>query len=78
MIRAFWDPRKALGLTLMLFIVFEYFFTLIAYILLYEDYGGNCESTLMCFLYTFDYTFKSNGGIGGRLEEITPRSSRKY
>lgn len=60
----------------MLFVVCEYFFTLIAYIFLYKDYGGNCESTLKCFLFTFDYTFKTNGGIGGKLEELTPRAGK--
>ena len=71
MVRSFWEPKKALGLTFVLFVMLEYFFTLIAYVYLYEDYGGNCESTLHCFLYTFDYTFKANGGIGGQLIEVT-------
>jgi len=70
-VRSFWEPKKALGLTFVLFVILEYFFTLIAYIYFYEDYGGNCETTLHCFLYTFDYTFKANGGIGGRLVEVT-------
>jgi len=70
-VRSFWEPKKALGLTFVLFVMLEYFFTLIAYIFLYEDYVGNCDSTLDCFLYTFDYTFKANGGIGGQLVGLT-------
>jgi len=70
-VRSFWEPKKALGLTFVLFVILEYFFTLIAYRFFYEDYGGNCESTIHCFLYTFDYTFKANGGIGGQLISVT-------
>lgn len=73
---SFWDPRKALGLALVLFIILEYIFSLIAFAAFSEDYQGNCETTYDCFLYTFDYTFKANGGIGGQLDEIYERTGK--
>lgn len=29
-----------------------------------------CSELLICWLYTFDYTFKSNGGIGSQLDGL--------
>ena len=44
----------------MVFILIEYYFSLIGYTTLYEHYSGGrrCESLLSCFLTTVDYTFK--------------------
>lgn len=65
-IRSFWEPKTALMLTFMLVMLMNYFFSLVAYIWLYELYNnGKCDSLLVCFIATFDYAFKNNGGIGG-------------
>jgi len=77
-IRAFWDPRKALGLALVLFIILEYIASLVGFTAFSKYYEGNCETTLDCFLYTFDFTFKANGGIGGQLDSIYERPGIRF
>jgi len=72
-IRAFWDPKLALGLTFVLFVILEYIASLFAFTSFHTDYEGNCESLIGCFMYTFDFTFKANGGIGGQLDTIYER-----
>jgi inositol 1,4,5-triphosphate receptor type 1/inositol 1,4,5-triphosphate receptor type 3 len=66
-IKSFWEPKISLLLTFILIILFNYFFTLIAYVYFYDDYDNKCDSLLYCFLETFDKAFKNNGGIGGWL-----------
>lgn len=64
---------------MILFIILVYVFALIAYTFFSADYVGRCESTLMCFLFTFDWTFKANGGVGGYLTDIeVPDKASKY
>mmetsp|Transcript_22209 Transcript_22209/g.19037 ORF Transcript_22209/g.19037 Transcript_22209/m.19037 type:complete len:420 (-) Transcript_22209:169-1428(-) len=77
-IKSFWEPRVALVLTLFLFLIFEYIFSLIAFTAFYEDYAGNCQSTIDCFLYTFDNTFKANGGIGGKLADLSEETNPEF
>ncbi|CAD8132784.1 unnamed protein product [Paramecium pentaurelia] len=69
-IRSVWEPKQQLGLTLVLFIILVYVYGLIAYTFFFEDYKGKCQSTLFCFLFTFDWTFKANGGVGGYLSDL--------
>lgn len=57
-ILAFWQPRKLLLLTFTLFLILEYISSLFGYTFFYSYYNGICESTLVCFLSTFDQTFK--------------------
>eukprot|EP01017_Pseudomicrothorax_dubius_P003467 TRINITY_DN10501_c0_g1_i8.p1 TRINITY_DN10501_c0_g1~~TRINITY_DN10501_c0_g1_i8.p1 ORF type:complete len:253 (-),score=67.27 TRINITY_DN10501_c0_g1_i8:123-881(-) len=72
-LNSIWQPRKALLLTFILFIVIEYMFTLIAFTFFHRSYKGNCQSVYQCFFYTFDYTFKLHkGGIGARLDDFHP------
>lgn len=72
-ILSFWHPRKLLVLTLILFILLIYVASLFGYTFFYSDYSGICDSTLVCFLTTFDETFKNNGGIGGYLSSVAPQ-----
>ncbi|CAD8103545.1 unnamed protein product [Paramecium sonneborni] len=69
-IRSVWEPKQQLGLTLVLFVILVYVYALIAYTFFFEDYNGKCQSTLFCFLFTFDWTFKANGGVGGYLSDL--------
>ncbi|EGR32738.1 MIR domain protein [Ichthyophthirius multifiliis] len=64
-------PRRQLLLTFLLLVIAEYIFTIFAYTFYNQDYMGNCSSMLYCFLFTFDQTFKANGGVGGYLAETT-------
>ena len=57
-VKAVWEPRQSLILTLLLMIIMVYSFTLFAYLFFHDDYNGNCESVSICFLFTFDFTFK--------------------
>ncbi|CAD8210359.1 unnamed protein product [Paramecium octaurelia] len=77
-IKSFWEPKLSLLLTFILIILFNYFFTLFAYIFFYDDYSGKCESLLYCFLETFDKAFKNNGGIGGWLDSNQPQDPGDY
>ncbi|CAD8068825.1 unnamed protein product [Paramecium sonneborni] len=69
-IRSVWEPKQQLALTLVLFVILVYVYGLIAYTFFFEDYKGKCQSTLFCFLFTFDWTFKANGGVGGYLSDL--------
>ena len=75
MIKAVYEPRKQLLLTLLLFVLIEYFFTVFAYIWFYDLYGFRCETILFCFIETFDNTFKNNGGIGSFYAEIDAQTN---
>lgn len=67
-VEAIWRPRNILALTFLVFLLIEYYFALISYIWLYEQYmEGGCSSLWKCFLNTYDYTFKATGSIGGIL-----------
>jgi hypothetical protein len=66
-IRAVWEPREQLLLTLILFIILVWVYALVAYTFFSSEYDGKCEETIFCFLFTFDWTFKANGGVGGYL-----------
>ena len=57
-IRAVWEPKIQLFLTLILFILLEYYFTIFAYLKFYNYYNERCENLYMCLLETFDQTFK--------------------
>ena len=70
-IRAVWEPRKQLMLTLVLFIILVWVYGLIAFTFFSSDYYDRCNATLFCFLFTFDWTFKANGGVGGYLTSLS-------
>lgn len=57
-IKAVWKPKESLLLTLILMIIIVYSLTLLAYLFFHEDYNSTCESVSICFLFTFDFTFK--------------------
>jgi inositol 1,4,5-triphosphate receptor type 1/inositol 1,4,5-triphosphate receptor type 3 len=56
-VRAFWEPRTALFLTLVLFILVTYIFSLIGFTFFTSDYSGMCDSTIICLVGTFDLSF---------------------
>ena len=78
-VKAVWIPRKQLLLTFLVFILEEYYFSLLSYIFLYDQYKYTlereiinekgveetksvlveyCASYWLCWLTTFDQTFK--------------------
>lgn len=71
-VKAVWEPRVDMGLTFMIFLLIEYYFTLIGYLILYDQYEndtyyGRCNVLWKCFVTTFNWTFKGTGSIGGIL-----------
>jgi len=57
-VKAIWIPRKQLLMTFFLLILCEYYFTLIGYIALESQYNGDCDRFWICFLTSFDQTYK--------------------
>ncbi|EGR27735.1 MIR domain protein [Ichthyophthirius multifiliis] len=66
-IMAVWGPKKQLALTYMLYLIFVWFFSLIAFQFFNgeKDLKGECNQMIYCYMLLIDQTFKSNGGIGG-------------
>lgn len=54
--------KNALVLTLVLFFILTYIFSLIIYYFFWTDLGHVCSNLWTCFLYIFDRTFKSDAG----------------
>ena len=76
-IRSVYIPREALILSLILWIILEYVFAIWAFYFLRDQYTDSgdlgdsfCNELLVCLCYTFDMTFKSNGGIGSQLDSL--------
>ncbi len=59
-IKSVWEPKDALILTFLLFLIIEYMFSLAAYSFIYKDYKDECSSMISCFLVTFDQGLKVN------------------
>lgn len=66
-VKSIWIPRKQLLLTLMILILEEYYFSLLAYIFFYDQVTARfensgsvfyCESFWKCWIIIFDQTFK--------------------
>lgn len=69
-VKAIWNPRTELSLSFILFLVLEYYFTLVAYMVYADHYDDNfCEKLWKCYIKTFDYTFKETGAIGSFLTD---------
>ena len=56
-------------LLLMLYLLFEYFFAVLAYIIFPGDFNERtCNTLINCFLYIVDQTHKEDGGIGAAID----------
>ncbi|KAL4511687.1 hypothetical protein ABPG72_012532 [Tetrahymena utriculariae] len=76
-VAAVWIPKGEIFLLLILFVIFQYYFTLIAYIYFNDHFKDNrCETLWRCFITVFDWTFKQNGGVGTSMWE--PNSLLNY
>ena len=80
-INSVYEPIYEIYITFFLLIIFIYIMTLFSFFVIpYEekrrDVNGEiitieyCQYLLLCVLYTFDHTFKDNGGVGGWLTEM--------
>lgn len=77
-LKSIWIPRKSLLLTFLLFQMLNYFFSLIGYFALDDDYDGACPSTWVCFLTAVDKAFKVDGGLGGFLAANTDMNFPRF
>lgn len=73
-VRAIWDPRKQLLLTLALFLMMGYGFAMAGYILFADKFIIDedpedicCNTMLRCIICIIDTTFKQDAGIGSFL-----------
>jgi len=57
-VTAMWRPRISISLALVLFLLIEYVFSLVAYYYFSQDYRGQCNTLLTCLMVTIDNTFK--------------------
>lgn len=67
-LKAIWNPKKQILLTLVVLMLVEYYFSLISYAFFYNHYyeeineeefvRWRCNSLWKCFFSTYDYTFK--------------------
>lgn len=62
-LHAVWRPRKSIMLTMFLFIICTYIFSLTAYYWFSDRFQGLCDSLLTCYSVIFDYMYKNDGGI---------------
>lgn len=66
-VKSLWRPKIQICLTMALFIIFQYYFTLAAYYIFYDTFEDHCEDLYQCFSLILDSTFKTNSGIGSFL-----------
>lgn len=55
-----------------IFLILNYFYTLIAYQVIYELFDGYCTSTLECLFRCVDLSFKADGALGGSFVDDHP------
>ena len=66
-------PKESLLVSFLFLLIIVYFFGIVAYAYFYFDFNpGECENLFECFCAVFDKGFKSDGGIGGYLQDWTP------
>lgn len=69
-VKAIYNPRVELTLSFILFLVLEYYFTLVVYIFYYKHYPDTyCHELWKCYIKTFDYTFKETGALGAFMHD---------
>jgi len=56
--KSIWRPKKQILMTIVLFFICQYYFTIIAFYYLYEEFDGWCESLYGCFSVIFDQSYK--------------------
>ena len=69
MLYSVWRPRYQLIVTLILLAILEYYFAIIIYYFLHEDFivgeKDICGKLISCYSMILDLTFRANGGFTG-------------
>lgn len=64
-------PKKSLLLTFLWTIIMVYLFSLIGYAVFDSHFQGHCSDLLTCMSVVYDQGFKSDGGVGGFMDQFT-------
>ncbi|CAD8080106.1 unnamed protein product [Paramecium sonneborni] len=64
-VNAIWRPSGSILLVLSLYIIMQYYYSLIVYHYYADQYTPYCENLLQCFSFILDVTFKTDGGSVG-------------
>lgn len=76
-LRAVWNPRYTIMVTIFMMLIMIYCFTIFSYWYYPNDYSDyTCYSLWTCFVVGFDQYFKNDGGLGGYLtSSYTPNAT---
>ncbi|KAL4460255.1 hypothetical protein ABPG74_000006 [Tetrahymena malaccensis] len=62
-LHAVWRPRESILLTMFLFFICTYMFSLTAFYFFVDRFDTLCDNLLTCYSVIFDYMYKNDGGI---------------
>ncbi|EAR83298.2 MIR domain protein (macronuclear) [Tetrahymena thermophila SB210] len=62
-LHAVWRPRESILLTMFLFFICTYMFSLTAFYFFVDQFNTLCDNLLTCYSVIFDYMYKNDGGI---------------
>ena len=78
-LKAIWNPRKQIMVTLILLFLVEYFFTILVFLFFYNDVDGQlCHRMDTCLITIFDQTFKNFNGIINYLSEVNYKDDHSF
>ncbi|MDR3549700.1 MAG: ion transporter [Candidatus Pacebacteria bacterium] len=64
-------PAVSILLTLILYLLMEYLFTVIGYVVFPGDFPNySCDSLVHCLMFIIDQTYKGNNGAGASLQQV--------
>ena len=56
--KSIWRPKQQILMTIVLFFIFQYYFTIIAFYIFYDSFDNWCEGLYGCFSVIFDQSYK--------------------
>jgi len=65
-----WQPRYQVFLTVVTFIIIEYFFSILLYFFFQGDVNNYCDTLGKCFSFVFSTTFLAINGFVGYLFQL--------
>jgi hypothetical protein len=69
-LESIWKPRYQILLTVVAFVIIEYFFSILLYFFFRDQVAGNCEKLGHCFAFVFSTTFLTINGFVGYLFQL--------
>nr|CCC21103.1 TPA: calcium-release channel VI-2b [Paramecium tetraurelia] len=77
-VNAIWRPSGSILLVLSLYIIMQYYYSLIVYHYYADQYTPYCENLLQCFSFILDVTFKTDGGSVGFVSSSDVYADENY